>query len=104
MGPARLPPNWFHRRGDLPSLFLFEKKSLAFSLSLRKNSNSVPCQSLEPERVVMFSTPPPARPYSAEEALAVDLNSWIASTLTVLMSVPPPPADWKLAAPFTSPN
>ncbi len=36
---------------------------------------------LVPDLVVTLSTPPVARPYSAEKALPVALNSWIASTL-----------------------
>jgi len=57
-----------------------------------------------PDRVVIVTTPPPVRPYSAVNALPVVLNSLNASTLTVLMRTLPPPADLNPADPLTSPK
>ena len=48
MGPPKLPPNWFCRNSARPMPALFAKKSLAFSLSLRKYSYAPPWNALCP--------------------------------------------------------
>ena len=54
----------FHEGGF--GRFAGSKKFLASSFSFRRNSNSVPWSSLVPDFVVTLTTPPMARPYSAE--------------------------------------
>src|ERR1700685_711643 len=60
MGPPTVPPNWLSLNGGLVML----KKLRASRSVLRRNSNAVPWNSLEPERVDSC-TSAPAPPYSA---------------------------------------
>jgi hypothetical protein len=54
-------------------------KPAAFKSVLRRNSYSVPCTWLPPERSAAFTTPPPTRPYSALKLLVITRNSSTAS-------------------------
>ena len=80
-GPPTEPPNWFMWKGGLAEPARLLKKSLASSLSLRRNSKSEPWKALVPLLVVTLRTPPPKRPNSAAMLLLSTLNSTRASTL-----------------------
>src|SRR5437867_12999379 len=94
IGPPRTPPNWFLRKGGrsaLPSPSLSSKSKMvrASKALFRRNSNSVPCNSLVPLRVTAETTAPDARPYSALKVVATILNSLIASTPRLVPADPP---------------
>src|SRR5439155_20135523 len=62
MGPPTVPPKLLYRFLGLAAA----KKLRASKWSLRKNSKSVPCTALVPERVITFTWAPELRPYSDE--------------------------------------
>ena len=50
-------------------------------LSLFSVSRNEPLKRLPPDLVMMFTTPPPKRPYSAETPAVATVVSWIASSM-----------------------
>jgi hypothetical protein len=71
MGPPAVNPYWFrfNRSSDL------EKKLLALSAVFRTNQNPLPWNSLVPDLVTMFKTPPECPPSSTPMLLVWALNS-----------------------------
>ena len=58
-------PNWFLLNGGFCRPNLLSSHFAASSAELRRNSKTVPWNSLVPERVTAVRTPPDDRPYSA---------------------------------------
>src|ERR1700691_2474281 len=83
-GPPSVPPNWLYLNGARALPALLEKKSLALSCVLRKNSYKLPWNSLPPERVTTLNTPPADFPYSAEKLLVSTLNSCTRSGVALM--------------------
>src|SRR5207249_6886591 len=93
-GPPRTPPNWFRWNGGrsaLPSPSWSSRSKIVRESNalFRRNSKSVPCNSLVPLRVTADTTAPVARPYSALKVVATILNSLIASTPRFVPAAPP---------------
>ena len=80
IGPPAVNPYWFERYSPFLMFARLAKKSLAFIASLRWNSHALPRSLLVPDLSVVFSTAPPARPYSALKELVMILISSTAST------------------------
>ena len=80
-GPPTAKPYWLRRKTGFFGLAAVAgaNRLRAFSASLRRNSNTVPCSSFEPDLVVKLMTPPLKRPNSAGGELVSTLNSWMAS-------------------------
>src|SRR5262249_61955760 len=76
LGPPGLPPYWFCLYGCTR----VSKKLRASATSLRRNSNSVPCIWLVPERVVSLMDAPAPR-LDASKLDERTENSWIVSGL-----------------------
>src|SRR5579859_8143955 len=97
MGPPRVPPNWLKRSSGFLMPAPFTKKLLASNLSLRRNSQRLPCQLFVPDLVTRFTMEPALLPYSAELLLVSCWNSCTESSIT---SASGPPLRPLLELPF----
>ena len=66
IGPPSEPPYWCICSGAIFAPDRLEKKLLAFSALLRRNSKALPCKLFVPDLVTIVVMPPPLLPYTAE--------------------------------------
>src|SRR5271169_6061754 len=73
IGPPNVPPNWFWWKSGFGATV--NVNGLALRSVLRKNSYTLPWNSLVPDLVTTLTTAPELRPYSASNELVITRNS-----------------------------